>query len=150
MGEPFGPAPAGVPITVVSGNQYQGDGNAGNQLQDGSQVWYRAGADWTPVGLSFLAADQNNKYFAADLPGPAQVGDAVDYYLQIAYDDHDTTFVFSDPAGVVSIAGEDEGVARAQPFRVVAHDPAVLGRWTASSGCPTWPPKTPCSPTGAS
>ena len=39
----------------------------------------------------------------------------IQYYLRIAYDDHDTTFLHADD-GNVSTAAADEAAARAAPF----------------------------------
>jgi hypothetical protein len=58
MLDPVGPIPAGAQATIVSGNQYQGGGNPGNQLQDGSAVLFRRATDpgWTAQPLLFSRA----------------------------------------------------------------------------------------------
>lgn len=96
MREPIGSVVAGAAVTILSGNQYQGAGNAGNQLQDGSAVLFKreTDANWTTVPILFEAAIGNNKYYTASLPADAfAVGVTVQYYLRIPYSDHDTTFV---------------------------------------------------------
>ena len=49
------------------------------------------------------------------------------YYLRIAYDDHDTTFVHADGDG--SATTDVEQTARDQPFAFTLVDPATTGRW---------------------
>jgi galactose oxidase len=135
MRDPVGAIVAGTEVTILSGNQYQGDGNPGNQLQDGSDVHYRrvGDPDWTAVPLVFHSAAGNNKYYAATLPTAAfAVGDQVDYVLRIAYDDHETTFVCAGAAMTTA----DEAQARAAPFRFAVEDPARWGRWSPVIGLP--------------
>ncbi|MDY7101070.1 MAG: galactose oxidase-like domain-containing protein [Actinomycetota bacterium] len=131
MRDPVGAAVAGSTITVISGNQFQGAGNPGNQLQDGSAVVWRIGgpgAPWAESPMTFDREVANNKYFTAPIPlDGANPGDDAEYYLRIAYDDHDTTYLCS--AGEVSEAVEDEAIAQDLPFRVTVDDPAVRGRW---------------------
>src|SRR5262245_62128585 len=57
MRDPVFPTiPAGT-VTIWTGNQWAGGGNAGNQLQDGSTLFFRrvGGAAWTPVPLQWAA-----------------------------------------------------------------------------------------------
>lgn len=108
---------AGADIVVYSGNQFAGSGNPGNQLQTGSAVKYRKITDaaWTTVPLLFFAQNGNNKYFAATIPGAALgSGDVIEYYLQIAYSDHATTFLYG--GDDASHATTDEATAQAAPY----------------------------------
>ena len=129
MRDPIGPIPAGAAVTILSGNQYQGFGNAGNQLQDGSLLFYRQSmaADWQPVPLLFDSAAGNDKFFAATIPDAFPVGATVQYYLRIAYDDHDLTFLHA--AGAASATSDNEQTARDLPFAYDVVDPATFGRW---------------------
>ena len=100
---PTDPVPA---VTVFSGNQYQGGGNPGNQLQVGSAVVFKRTTDmaWTTVPMVFAAAIGNNKYYSAAIPaGAFATGTVVQYYLVIAYDDHDTTFLQADATNMLSV-----------------------------------------------
>ncbi len=129
MRDPVGPVPAGSRCTVISGNQYAGDGgDPGNQLQDGSAVLVRrtVDPDWTEVPLVFQVAEGTNKFFGGQLPAFA-AGDQVRYYLRIAYDDHDLTFVHA--LGDGSGTTVDEAVAQTQAFAFTVADPATTGRW---------------------
>jgi len=117
MRDPVGGVFAGSTVTVFSGNQFRGHGNPGNQLQAGSKLLFRAANDtaWRELPLTFRQASGNNKYFAATIPaGTFADGSAVQYYLRIAYDDRDTTFLHA--GGTGSAATADEGAARAAPF----------------------------------
>lgn len=130
MRDPVGAIVPGTAVTILTGNQFQGGGNAGNQLQDGSTLFFRrqADGDWTAVPLRFDRTVDNNKYYAATLPaGTFQVDDVVQYYLRIAYDDHDTTFLRA--AGDASAVTEDEAAARAAPFTFTVESSAVRGEW---------------------
>ena len=129
MRDPVGRIPAGATVTIISGNQDQGFGNPGNQWQDGSVVFFRPAdqPDWRTVPLVFDSADGNNKYFAGDIAEPFPAGTVVQYYLRIAYDDHDPTFVHA--AGDGSATTDDDEEARAAPFAFAMADPARIGRW---------------------
>ena len=63
MRDPVFPTDPVSAVTVFSGNQYQGGGNPGNQLQDGSAVWFKPTTDtaWTTVPMVFATAINNNK-----------------------------------------------------------------------------------------
>jgi galactose oxidase len=130
MRDPVGAIVPGTAITIFSGNQYQGDGNPGNQLQDGSNLLFKRATDtdWTPLPLFFESAAGNNKYYVATIPEATfRAGDAVQYYLRIAYDDHASTFLHA--AGAASRTSADENAARSSPFAFVVEDSAVRGRW---------------------
>jgi hypothetical protein len=139
--EPFGNAGMRVPVfptdsvsevTVFSGDQYQGSGNPGNQLQDGSAVSFKQATDttWTTVPMVFATAIDNNKYYSAQIPVSAfAAGTVVQYYLVIAYDDHDTTFLGADATTMLSVATGEEAVAQAAPFTFTIETPDKRGQW---------------------
>src|SRR6266704_3945540 len=96
MRDPVFPTNQVASVTITTGNQFQGGGNQGNQLQDGSSLFFKRTIDvgWTPVPLIFVTVIGNNKYYSADIPiGAFGGGVVVQYNLRIAYDDHDTTFL---------------------------------------------------------
>jgi hypothetical protein len=130
MRDPIGAIVPGTPVTIITGNQFQGPGNPGNQLQVGSSVSFRRAADpgWTTLPLTFLRTVGNNKYYSATLPGDAfQVGDVVAYYLRIAYDDRDTTFLHAQ--GDASATTANEMSAQGQPFTFTVQSSADKGSW---------------------
>src|SRR5688572_23393195 len=93
MRDPVGSIVPGTVLSIISGNQFQGAGNPGNQLQTGSAVSFRRASEpeWTTRPLVFLRIVGNNKYYSATVPTDSFLsGDVVQYYLRIAYDDHDT------------------------------------------------------------
>jgi hypothetical protein len=96
MRDPVFPTDPAPTVTIFSGNQYQGGENAANQLQDGSAVFFKQAtdADWQTAPMIFATVIDNNKYYSAPIPaGGFAAGTVVQYYLCIAYDDHDTTFL---------------------------------------------------------
>ena len=123
----------GMDVTIVTGNQFQGDGNPGNQLGVGSSLFFKRAAEavWSELPLLFRGQAGNNKYFAATIPAGTTreftVGEIVEYYLRIPYSDHDTTFLHASGDASATIA--DEAAAQAAPFRFTLADPAILGRW---------------------
>jgi galactose oxidase len=126
---PTDPVPA---VTVFSGNQYQGGGNPGNQLQDGSAVLFKRTIDtaWTTVPMVFAAAIDNNKYYSAAIPaGAFATGTVVEYYVVIAYDDHDTTFLQAGATDMLSVTTGDEAAAQAAPFTFTIETPDKRGQW---------------------
>ena len=126
---PTGPVQA---VTVFSGNQYQGGGNSGNQLQDGSAVRFKRTTDtaWTTVPMLFATAIGDNKYYSATVPVTGfATGTVVQYYLVIAYDDHDTTFLQADATNLLSVATGDEAAAQAAPFTFTIETPDKRGQW---------------------
>ena len=130
MRDPVGAIVPGTAVTIITGNQFQGGGNPGNQLQIGSSLSFKRTTDtsWTSAPLVFLRTLENNKYYSATIPaGSFQTGDVVQYYLVIAYDDHDTTFLHAE--GDTSAAGADEATARARPFTFPVESSAVKGQW---------------------
>jgi galactose oxidase len=130
MRDPIGAIVPGTAVTIITGNQFQGAGNPGNQLQTGSALFFKRAADanWTELPLIFLRTLNNNKYYAATIPaGTFQTGDGVQYYLRIPYDDHDTTFLRAQ--GDASATTADEAAARATPFTFPVENSAVKGQW---------------------
>ena len=130
MRDPVGAIVPGTAITIFSGNQFQGDGNPGNQLQNGSSIFFKrkADTDWKPLPLIFQSVAGNDKYYAATIPKDTfQVGDVVQYYLRIAYDDHATTFLQANGTGSTTTA--DEAAARSAPFTFTVESSATRGQW---------------------
>jgi galactose oxidase len=130
MRDPIGTLVPGMDVTIITGNQFQGAGNPGNQLQTGSALFFKrvADANWTSLPLMFLRTLDNNKYYSATIPADTfQTGDVVQYYLRIAYDDHDTTFLHA--KGDMSVTAANEATARAMPFTFPVEDSAVKGQW---------------------
>jgi alpha-D-xyloside xylohydrolase len=118
MRDPVTPDPA-AGLTLWSGNQYQGVGDPGNQLQTGSSVFAReiGAQNWVEYPLTFDHNSGNNVYYSVQIPsGTYAAGVNLEYYLQIPYSDHDTTFVYgSDGSSEVAIV---EATAQADPFVV--------------------------------
>ena len=132
MRDPVFPTDPVSAVAVFSGNQYQGGGNPGNQLQDGSAVLFKRTTDtaWTTVPIVFATAVNNNKYYSAALPvGAFETGTVVQYYLVIAYDDHDTTFLQADATNMGSVTTGDEAAAQAAPFTFTIDTPDERGQW---------------------
>jgi galactose oxidase len=130
MRDPVGAIVPGTAVTIITGNQFQGGGNPGNQLQTGSALFFKRAADtsWTSLPLIFLRTLNSNKYYSATIPaGSFQTGDVVQYYLRIAYDDHDTTFLHA--KGDTSATTADEATARATPFTFPVESSALKGQW---------------------
>ena len=126
---PTDPVPA---VTVFSGNQFQGGGNPGNQLQDGSALLFKRTTDtgWQTVPLTFDTAIGNNKYYSGAIPTDAfPTGTVVQYYLRIAYDDHDTTFLHAAADEMTSMTTVDETAAQSAPFTFTFETPDRRGQW---------------------
>ena len=132
MRVPSGPVVPGTYLSLITGNQFRGPGgNPGDQLQVGSAAFVRTAgtAAFTEVSLEFLLEDGPNKYFQARwrVPPTADPGDVVEYYLRVAYDDHDDTYLMA--AGDLGVPTADEAAARAAPFRITLESPGDVGRW---------------------
>jgi len=150
MRDPVGAVVPGTAINIVTGNQFQGGGNARNQLQTGSVLFFKRAGDtsWTPIPLIFLRAIDNNKYFSASLPaGTFKTGDVVQYYLRIAYDDHDTTFLTA--TGDTSATTADEATAQAAPFTLPSKTALEKARGGPFLTFPMWPFMPMCYPRAA-
>ncbi len=113
MRSPLSGSDAGATITVYNGNQFQGSGNPGDQ--SGGTVFYKSGTgSYQPVPLGFFTQSGNDKFwvasFTAPSPGPVQ------YYFQITYQDHPTTYLYgTDSASNVTA---DSAFAAAHPYSV--------------------------------
>jgi galactose oxidase len=132
MRDPVFPTAPVNAVTISTGNQFQGGGKPGNQLQNGSTLLFKRSTDanWTPVPLIFTAQIGNNKYYSAAIPtGGFGAGVVVEYYMRIAYDDHDTTFLQSSADGTASVTTASEQAAQAAPFTFSIETPAVRGQW---------------------
>lgn len=135
---PIGAIVPGTAVTITSGSQFQGDGKPGNQLQDGSLLVFRGQSEpgWRNEPLRFESAFGNNKYYGATIPpNTFQTGTTVQYYLKIAYNDHDTTFICADPTGLSRTTG-DEADAQGTPFSYVVESAARWGLWSPVFGLP--------------
>jgi galactose oxidase len=131
MRDPVGVIVPGAPVVIYSGNQFKGEGNVGNQLQEGSALHFRrrSDPDWSKSPMQFRAEEENNKYYGAPLPTDAlDPGHVIDYYLRIAYEDHETTFVHA--VGEASATTGDEATAQANPFTFTLAQPADVGCWS--------------------
>ena len=131
MRDPVGAIVPGTVLRIFTGNQFQGiGGTPGDQLQDGSSLFFKTAAEstWHVSPFLFFRTLDNNKYYSATLPTDTfQPGDEVQYYARIPYSDHDTTFVFAQ-AGV-SATTADEATAQARPFTFTVESAGVRGRW---------------------
>jgi galactose oxidase len=140
MRDPVGAIVPGTTITIFSGNQFRGPGgNPGNQLQTGSSLFFKGAADanWSELPMKFdrtVDADKN-KYYSATIPADTSstfhVGEVIQYYLRIAYDDHDTTFLHANGNGNASTPTDNEGTAQAAPFTFTLESNARWGQWAA-------------------
>ena len=107
-------------VTITSGSQYQGGGEAGNQLQSGSAVFYKpaTGTVWSSQPMTFRSTSTNNIYYSATIPpNSCAPGDVVQYYLRIPYSDFLPTYLGS--SNGVFVETENEAAARANPFSYV-------------------------------
>ena len=132
MRDPVFPTDPCPVVTVFSGNQFQGGGNPGNQLQDGSALFFKRMTDtaWQTVPLTFDTAIGNNKYYSGAIPtGAFPTGTVVQYYLRIAYDDHDTTFLQAAADDMTSMTTADETAAQSAPFTFTFETPDRRGQW---------------------
>jgi hypothetical protein len=139
MRDPVFPATPVGTVTIWTGNQWAGGGNAGNQLQDGSTLFFRRAGHtaWTAVPLRWAVTLGNNNYYSAAIPAATLVaGTGIQYYLRIPYDDHDTTFLQLNADGVTSQTTPDEGAAQAAPFGFTVDTPAERGQWGPVFGLP--------------
>jgi len=114
-------------VTFYTGNQFQGSGDAGNQLASGSTIFYKKSTDvtWNSLPLLFFTngvSNSNNKYYSVTLPANTfSAGDTVQYYFKIPYSDHGTTFVFGNDA--VRFNTELESETQANRFSYTVRTP---------------------------
>ncbi|MBA3961668.1 MAG: hypothetical protein H0X40_07190 [Chthoniobacterales bacterium] len=111
MRSPLSSIDPGATVTIYNGNQFQGSGNPGNQ--SGGAVFYKsASGSYVSVPLGFYSTSGNDKYwvasFTAPSPGPVQ------YYLQINYTDHTTTYLYGTDS--TSNATADSNYASTHPY----------------------------------
>lgn len=108
-------------VTIYSGNQAQGSGNPGNQT--GGFLYYKAAGatTWTSATLGFDSENGNNKYWRASFSTSAfGADDVIQYYLQVNYSDHATTYVYGGDniartTGTASIAAGAPFTVRNRP-----------------------------------
>ena len=101
---------AGEAICFFVGNQAYGDGGNPGDMSGGTLYHRASGASaWSSVALEHEIDSENNKYWKAILPAGtyASAGD-MEYYVEVTYNDHDTTYL-----------GTDSG-ARSQTFATAA------------------------------
>ena len=114
-------------VFLYSGNQYQGSGNPGNQLQTGSTIYYRnaTNSTWSSLPMGFWyagGASGNNKYYSNSIPANTfNACETVQYYFRIPYSDHLPTFVYGNDN--LSESTEIESVAQANPFAYTVQAP---------------------------
>lgn len=122
---PFRGAQADEPVVFYTGNQFQGGGNAADQAQSSSRLFYRhvTNAAWSSVPLTFHSQAGNNKYYSGTLPaGLFNPGDTVRYYLRVGYTDRLPTYLFGNDSS--SATTEFEAVAQQQAF-AFTYEPAA-------------------------
>lgn len=115
-------------VAIFNGNQFQGSGEVGNQLQTGSAIFYKhaTGTTWTTLPMSFHSTSGNNIYYSGQIPpNTFRAGDVVQYYLRIPYSDYLPTFLCR--SGTVSVSVEDETFARANPHSYTVQAPTRVG-----------------------
>ena len=102
---------AGEAICIFVGNQAYGDGGNSGDMSGGTLYHRASGASaWSTVALEYEDCQRdNNKYWKAIIPAGtyAAAGD-MEYYIEVTYTDHDTTYL-----------GTDSG-ARSQTFATAA------------------------------
>jgi alpha-D-xyloside xylohydrolase len=114
-------------VFVYTGNQFQGSGNPGNQLQTGSTIFYRnaTNSTWSSIPMFFWyqgGANGNNKYYSNSIPvNVFAPGDVVQYYFKIPYSDHITTYVYGNDSA--RLDSELESDAQANPFTYTVQAP---------------------------
>ena len=99
------------------------------------------GTAWQTAPLIFATVIGNNKYYSAAIPaGAFPAGTIVQYYLRIAYDDHDTTFLQAAAGNMTSMTTGNEAAARSAPFTFTIETPDKRGQWGPPSRCRTSAP----------
>ena len=134
MRSPVGSIIPGTEVTVVNGNQFQNGTGSGDQFRAGSLVHFRRRGDdaWSDRQMEFDSQFGNDKFFIARLATAGfQLGDIVEYYLEIAYApaQHDTTFLCSDGAGASKTVGT-KAEAEAALFTIALSPPGEVGKWS--------------------
>ncbi len=104
-------------VTVYNGNQYQGSGNPGNQT--GGTLYYKAASAtaWSTAMLGYDSTSGNNKYWRASFNTSAfGADDVIQYYFQVTYSDHTTTYVYG--GDNITRTTDTASVAAAAPYTV--------------------------------
>ncbi|KAF2667421.1 DUF1929-domain-containing protein [Microthyrium microscopicum] len=142
MRSPAFPNDSTKQVTIFSGNQFQGGSAAGNQLRDGSALWFRQllksnWTAWQTQQMEFVDTVGNDKFFSAAIPVDGlPAGTQVQYYIVAAYAQADKEITYlrsSDATGLFSAtSGKDED-ARKSPFNFTIGstipDPSQRGQW---------------------
>ena len=126
-------------VFLYTGNQFQGSGNPGNQLQTGSTIYYRNATNttWSSIPMAFWyqgGGNGNNKYFSNSIPANVfAAGDVVQYYFKIPYSDHVTTYVYGNDSARFN--SDLESDAQANPFSYTVQTPlgSPVGPYVAYS-----------------
>lgn len=122
MRSPVGGIQSNTTVFLYTGNQFQGSGNPGNQLQTGSTIYYRnaTNSTWSSLPMFFWTigssgTSTNNKYYSNSIPANVcSPGDVVQYYFKIPYDDHLPTYIYGNDTARFN--SELESDAQANPF----------------------------------
>ncbi|HEY8240077.1 MAG TPA: alpha-amylase family glycosyl hydrolase [Kiritimatiellia bacterium] len=115
-----------TPVLIFNGNQYQGGGEQGNQLQTGCTLYYKNALSngWIALPMYFHATSGNDLHYSNAIPANTfAAGDVVQYYLKIPYSDHLPTYLYASNGS--SFATELETVAQANPFSYTVLEPAA-------------------------
>ena len=127
MRSPVSGMTSNTAVFLYTGNQYQGSGNPGNQLQTGSTIYYRnaTNSTWSSIPMFFWyagGASGNNKYYSNSIPANTfNAGDTVQYYFQIPYSDHLPTYVYGNDNA--SQTSELQSDAQSSPFSYTVATP---------------------------
>ena len=108
---------ANTTVTIYSGNQFQNGSGSGNQT--GGQLYYKAASAsaWSNVALGYDSTNGNNKYWKGTFSTASfGVDDVIQYYLEVDYSDHATTYLYGGDAA--SQATSTQATASASPFTI--------------------------------
>ncbi len=117
-------------VTIYSGNQYQGAGEAGNQLASSSTLFFKhaTGTVWQSAAMSFHSTSGNNIHYSGTIPAYTfKAGDVVQYYLRIPYSDYLPTYLYGSN-GQSAAGTELESVAQASPYSYTVMETPAAGR----------------------
>ena len=104
-------------VNVYSGNPYQNGTNPGNQT--GGYLFYRGATQstWKSATLQYDSVIGDYKYWRATFSSKGiGVDDVIQYYLEVTYSDHTTTFVYGGDAASQTTA--TQATAAASPFTI--------------------------------
>src|SRR5439155_11715447 len=139
MRSPLSGIVSNTTVFLYTGNQFQGSGNPGNQLQVDSTIYYRnaTNSTWSSLPMFFWyqgGANGNNKYFSNSIPANVfSAGDVVQYYFKIPYSDHVTTFVYGNDNARFNSDLESDGQASPFSYTVQAPFGSPTGPYVAYS-----------------